>query len=109
MRKGRPSRRCYCYIVECADGSFYTGWTTDPAERIRAHNKGRGSRYTRSRRPVMLVMLEIQSDRSEAMKRERAIKGMTRARKQRLIDESSGAATALRRIELQHPIAVRRE
>ena len=87
-RKARP---CYCYIVECLDGSYYTGWTTDPEARVRAHNAGRGGRYTRSRRPVRLVHLESQANPSRAMKRERAIKGLTRAGKQRLI---SGAVTA---------------
>jgi putative endonuclease len=76
---------CYCYIVECADGTFYTGWTTDPERRVRIHNAGRGARYTRTRRPVKLVYLEPQPDRVSAMKRERAIKTMTRLQKQKLI------------------------
>ena len=76
---------CYCYIVECADGSFYTGWSTDPERRLKTHNAGRGARYTRTRRPVKLVYVEPQPDRVSAMKRERAIKTMTRARKQKLI------------------------
>ncbi|HEY5982695.1 MAG TPA: GIY-YIG nuclease family protein [Anaerolineales bacterium] len=76
---------CYCYIVECADGSYYTGWTTDPEKRLRAHNSGRGARYTRARRPVRLVLLEAQPDRAGAMKRERSIKSMSRARKMELI------------------------
>jgi putative endonuclease len=79
---------CFCYIVECADGSFYTGWTTDPARRVAAHNAGRGSRYTRARLPVRLVLLEPQKDRIGAMKRERGIKAMTRSRKTRLVTES---------------------
>jgi putative endonuclease len=75
----------YCYILECADGSFYTGWTTDPGRRERQHNLGRGARYTRARRPVRLVYLEEQADRSTAMRRERAIKAMSRERKRRLV------------------------
>lgn len=75
----------FCYILECADGTFYTGWTTDPERRIKEHNRGTGSRYTRSRRPVVLVYVEPQPDRSEAMKRERAIKALSRERKKRLI------------------------
>ena len=82
---------CYCYIVACADGSFYTGWTTDPERRLQAHNAGRGSRYTRARRPVRLVHLERQTNRSSAIKRERAIKAMTRSGKLRLIDQSQAA------------------
>jgi putative endonuclease len=76
---------CYCYIVECADGTYYTGWTVDPQRRVATHNKGRGARYTRIRRPVKLVYVEEQPDRTTAMKRERAIKKMTRAGKKKLI------------------------
>jgi putative endonuclease len=72
-------------VVECSDGSYYTGWTTDPERRIKAHNAGRGARYTRSRRPVRLVYIEPQDDQAGAMKREHAIKAMSRPRKQRLI------------------------
>lgn len=77
---------CYCYIVECADGTLYTGWAVDPERRVAVHNKGRGARYTRTRRPVKLVYLEEQPDRKTAMKREVAIKRMGRARKLRLIE-----------------------
>jgi putative endonuclease len=91
--KGTPSHwryngrvtECYCYILECADGSFYTGWTTDPERRLKEHNAGRGARYTRSRRPLKLVYLEPQSDRSTAMRRERAIKSRSRQAKLKLI------------------------
>jgi putative endonuclease len=75
----------YCYILECADGTYYTGWTTDPPRRERQHNLGRGARYTRARRPVKLVYVEPQADRPSAMRRERAIKLLTRARKRSLI------------------------
>ena len=75
----------YCYILECADGTFYTGWTTDPPRREKQHNAGRGARYTRARRPVRMVYIEEQPDRAAAMKRERAIKMMTRERKRKLI------------------------
>jgi len=76
--------RCYCYIVECADGTYYTGWAVDPEKRVDVHNKGKGAKYTKTRRPVKLVYVEEQPDRSTALKRERAIKKMTRARKQKL-------------------------
>ena len=75
---------CYCYIVECADGTYYTGWAVDPDRRVAVHNKGRGARYTRMRLPVKLVYTEAQPDRTTAMKRERAIKKMTRSKKQKL-------------------------
>jgi len=60
---------CYCYIVKCADGTFYTGWTTDPERRVTQHNKGIGAKYTSMRRPVKLVYLEPLSNRTDAMKR----------------------------------------
>jgi putative endonuclease len=75
----------FCYMVECADGSFYTGWTMDPARREKQHNKGTGSRYTRLHRPVHLVYMEELNDRSSAMKRERAIKKLTHIQKMNLL------------------------
>lgn len=76
--------KCYCYIVECADGTYYTGWAIDPAQRVEIHNKGRGARYTRTRLPVKLVYVEEQPDRKTAMKREIAIKKMGREGKRKL-------------------------
>jgi putative endonuclease len=76
----------YCYVLECADGTFYTGWTTHPERRLREHNAGRGARYTRSRRPLRLAYLERLPDRSTAMQRERKIKSFSRDRKRALID-----------------------
>jgi putative endonuclease len=75
----------YCYIVECADGTYYTGWTTDPARRLREHSAGRGARYTRAHPARRLVFVEPQPDRATAMRRERALKAMSRARKRALI------------------------
>ncbi len=77
----------YCYILECADGTYYTGWTTDPVRRVRQHNAGRGARYTRTRRPVRLAYLEEQPDRAAAMRREVQIKRMSREAKGRLIKQ----------------------
>jgi putative endonuclease len=78
---------CYCYILECADGTFYTGWTTDPERRVAQHNKGVGAKYTSTRRPVKLVYLETHQNRTEAMKRELAIKKMKRAQKSKLVEK----------------------
>jgi len=78
-------RPYYCYILECADGTYYTGWTVDPERRLTAHNKGRGARYTRTRCPVKLVYVEELPDQKSAMKREIAIKRMKRERKVKLI------------------------
>ena len=80
---------CYCYIVECADGTYYTGWTTDPDRRLKMHNKGNGAKYTKMRLPVKLVYVEEQLDRKTAMKREMAIKKMRRQGKRNLIKGKS--------------------
>jgi len=77
---------CYCYILKCVDGTFYTGWTTDPERRVAQHNKGVGAKYTSIRRPVKLVYLETHPNRTDAMKRELAIKKMKRAQKSKLIE-----------------------
>jgi len=71
----------FCYIVECSDGTYYTGWTTDPERRLKQHNRGSGARYTKTRRPVKLVYLEQQPDKFAALKRERAIKALPRKKK----------------------------
>ena len=73
------------YIVECADQTLYTGWTTNIEQRLKAHNTGRGAKYTRSRTPVRLVYTEEKPDRRAAMQRELEIKRMNRARKLKLI------------------------
>ena len=75
----------FCYIVECSDGTYYTGWTTEPSRREKQHNAGTGARYTRLRRPVKMVYIEEQSDRTSAMKRELAIKRLRRDAKIRLV------------------------
>ena len=77
----------FCYILECADGTYYTGWTTDPQRRLRTHNRGAGARYTRTRRPVRLVYVETQPGQTEAMRRERQIKTYDRSHKKALIDK----------------------
>jgi putative endonuclease len=84
---------CYCYIVECADGTYYTGWAIDPEKRVAMHNKGRGARYTRTRAPVKLVYVEELPDRKSAMKREIAIKRLGRVGKVRLIMEEGNTYT----------------
>ncbi len=75
----------YAYLLRCADGTLYAGWTTDPVRRAAAHNAGRGAKYTRSRRPVALVYAEAFETKREAMRREAALKRMTRAQKLALI------------------------
>ena len=77
----------YTYIVRCKDGSLYTGWTNDIEKRIKAHNKGKGAKYTKSRRPVKLVYYEEFQTKEEAMKREYAIKHMRRKEKEKIIGD----------------------
>jgi putative endonuclease len=73
------------YLARCRDGTLYTGVTTDPVRRLAEHNAGCGGAYTRSRVPVTLVYREQASDRSLALRRERAIKRLTRAEKESLV------------------------
>jgi putative endonuclease len=75
----------YVYVLECADGSLYTGLTTDPERRVREHNSGKASKYTRSKLPVKLVYCETVDDKSQALKREYAIKQLPRNEKLELI------------------------
>ena len=76
----------FCYILECVDGTFYTGWTTDPPRREKQHNAGRGARYTKIRRPVKLVYVEEVSDHASALRRELHIKGYSREQKKKLVN-----------------------
>lgn len=78
----------YTYMVRCRDGSLYTGWTTDVERRIKEHNEGKGAKYTHSRRPVELVYYEIFETKVEAMRREYAIKQLSREEKEMLIKKS---------------------
>lgn len=71
----------FVYILRCSDNTLYTGWAVDVAARVKAHNAGRGAKYTRTRLPVKLVHSEELPTRAEAMKRERQIKRYPRARK----------------------------
>lgn len=75
----------YTYILKCRDGSLYTGWTTDLERRLKEHNSGKGAKYTKSRRPVMLVYYETFDTKEEAMKREYAIKQLRRKDKLKLM------------------------
>lgn len=77
----------YVYVLECADGSFYTGYTTDVERRVAEHNAGEGAKYTRGRTPVELVHTEGFESRSAAMKREHEIKTLSRGEKERLVDD----------------------
>ena len=78
------------YMVECADRTYYTGWTNDLANRLAAHNAGSGARYTRGRGPVRLVYTEECDDKQTAQRREWAIKKLTRAQKEQLVSNYTG-------------------
>lgn len=80
---------CYTYMVECSDGSFYTGWTNDLEKRIKVHNEKRGAKYTRSRTPVRLVYYEAFTEKQDAMRREYEIKQYSRREKEALIKQKT--------------------
>lgn len=75
----------YTYILRCKDGTYYTGWTNHIEKRVKAHNQGKGAKYTRARRPVELVYYEIFETKEEAMRREWEIKQLSRKEKEKLI------------------------
>ena len=77
--------KAYVYMLRCGDGSLYTGWTNDPEHRLKMHNAGKGAKYTKSRLPVELVHLEEYNSKEEAMKREAALKKLSRKEKLELI------------------------
>jgi predicted GIY-YIG superfamily endonuclease len=78
-------KKWYLYILRCADGTLYTGITTDVEARLETHRSGKGAKYTRGRSPLELVYREECEDHSQALKRELAVKAMSREEKQKLI------------------------
>lgn len=78
----------YLYILRCGDGTLYTGITTDVEKRLEAHRAGKGAKYTRGRAPLELVYREVCADHSAALKREMAVKKLSREEKHRLIQSS---------------------
>lgn len=79
----------YCYMLLCANGCYYTGWTTDPLRRLNQHNAGRGARYTRINSPCELVYVEEVADHSTALKRELQIKRLKPLKKVILVNDTS--------------------
>lgn len=77
----------YTYIVECSDGTLYTGWTNNLEKRLEAHNARKGAKYTKTRRPVKLVYQEQFETKEEAMSREYHIKQLSRKEKMKLMKE----------------------
>ena len=83
LKKGNTMN--YTYILKCSDNTLYTGWTNNLEKRIKDHNDGKGAKYTKARLPVELIYFEIFETKEEAMKREYAIKQLTRPQKEKLI------------------------
>ena len=77
----------YTYILSCKDNTYYTGYTNDLDKRIKAHNEGKGAKYTKGRGPVELVYREEYEDKSLAMRREWEIKQLSRSEKEKLIEQ----------------------
>lgn len=90
----------YTYILRCADGTYYTGWTNQIRRRLLAHNSGKGAKYTKGRGPVRLVYLEISDTKEAAMKREAAIKKLTRKEKEALMQKKESLALVRRIAEI---------
>ena len=80
------AERNYTYLLRCADGTLYCGWTNDLERRVAAHNAGAGAKYTKSRRPVELAYCEAFATKQQAMRREAQIKRLTRQEKLALIE-----------------------
>lgn len=78
----------YVYIVECSDGTFYTGWTNNLEKRVKMHSQGKGAKYTKGRRPVRLIYHEEFKEKIDAMKREYEIKQLTRKEKVLLVNRN---------------------
>ncbi len=75
----------WAYLLRCADGSLYAGWTNDLEKRVKAHNEGTGAKYTRWRGPVVLAWAQDYPDKSSAMKQEANLKRMNKAEKEKLV------------------------
>ena len=80
-------KKNYVYLLKCADGTLYCGWTNDLEKRIKTHNEGKGAKYTRSRLPVSIAYFEEFQTAVDAQRREYEIKQMTRQQKLKLIEK----------------------
>lgn len=88
-QKTKSEKRHYTYMLRCRDDSLYTGYTTDLKRRLQTHNDGKGAKYTKARLPVEMVYHETFATKEEAMRREAAIKKLSRQEKLRLIKEKT--------------------
>ena len=88
----KPEKTAYVYMVRCAGGQLYTGWTNDPEARLKAHQSGKGAKYTRTHTALGFAYLEACADKSAALRREAAIKRLSRREKLKLLaGQDSGA------------------
>lgn len=87
-QRDEPVMKWYVYLLKCSDDSIYTGYTHDLENRLSTHNQGKGAKYTRSRLPVVLLHREEFDLKSDALKRECAIKKMSRRQKMTLVDSA---------------------
>lgn len=92
MEKANASH--YFYVAECSDGSYYAGYTNDLDRRIRAHNEGKGAKYTKTRLPVALLFAKPFETKSEALKAEYQFKQLTRKKKEQYLEAERGQAYA---------------
>jgi putative endonuclease len=83
--RGDAAARWHLYVLKCGDGSYYTGVTTDIDRRVREHQEGKASRYTRTHQPVELIHREDCGSRSQALSRECAVKSLSREKKEELV------------------------
>ena len=91
----------YTYILECEDGSFYTGWTNDLEKRYKAHCEGKGAKYTKAHKPVRIAYYEMFEDRIEAMQREYALKQLDHKAKKQLADAFDSAKVQIKKKEIK--------
>ncbi len=94
----------YTYLLKCADATFYCGWTNDLKKRLTAHNSGCGAKYTKPRRPVALAYYEEFETKEEAMRREAAIKKLSRKEKEALVREGNIRGQACRQEKTENPL-----
>lgn len=86
MENAKTAKYYYAYMLRCSDGTIYSGYTTNPPHRATVHNRGKGAKYTRSRLPVTLVYQESFATKSEALKREAALKRLSHSEKIAMIE-----------------------
>ena len=88
LKRFTMDHKAFMYVVECRDGSYYTGYTTDIKKRVAVHNSGKGAKYTRARLPVKLIYAQGFASKEEAMSAEALLKRKKRPQKERFLSEN---------------------